>query len=119
MYVAATSLNRIQFGSLAAAAMVIGAVALLYRDRMLYRSKKKLMMLYNPFDFISCIFFQVELNIVFRFLFDRSEISSQSLNYPLVIAIASSLCIYAFIAQYLIKSELREEAKKLYPEAFA
>ena len=119
LYLATTSLSQIQFGYTAAAALVIGAVALLYRDKVLFKAKKKLVMLYNPFDFISAIFFQLELNIIFYFLFDQRGIASQPIKYPLVIAIVSSVCIYAFIAQYLIKNELKNEAKKLYPEAFA
>lgn len=119
VYLATTSLSQIQYGYTAAAALVISVVALLYRDKVLYKVKKKLVMLYNPFDFISIIFFQLELNIIFHFLFDQGEIASQPIKYPLVIAIVSSVCIYAFIAQYLIKNELKNEAKKLYPEAFA
>ena len=119
VYLATTSLSQIQYGYTAAAALVISVVALLYRDKVLYKVKKKLVMLYNPFDFISIIFFQLELNIIFHFLFDQGEIASQPIKYPLLIAIVSSVCIYAFIAQYLIKNELKNEAKKLYPEAFA
>ena len=118
-YLATTSLSQIQFGYTAAIALVIGAVALLYRDKVLYKAKKKLVMLYNPFDFISAILFQFAFQIILNFLFDSSEFTHNPIKYPLVIAIISSLCIYAFMAQYLIKNELKNEAKKLYPEAFA
>lgn len=119
VYLITTNLTIKNIAYLCSALIISGAAILFYRDRILYKMKKKLMMLYNPFDFTSSLFFYLEFQIIFRILFDNDIDNNIMSSHPILLSALTSLSIYAFIAQFLIKTELKTEAKRLYPEAFA
>lgn len=118
-YLAATWLSRIQFCTLIAVLFVIASVLAFYRDKVLHKMKKNLMMLYSPSSLLDFFVYWLPINTLLQFIFDGSLSANLPLQYPITWSIITSLIVLYSIITFTIKIDLRNEARQLYPEAFA
>ena len=116
IYSMAISLSAFWFGVLGGGAMIAFGLYLLIREFPLVKVKRKLLFLHNCLGWVSYIFTQVEINLLYHYVSDQA--SELPLRFPLISSVSMFFGFLAMIAYNEINLSLEKQAREQYPAVF-
>lgn len=111
-------LTLFQVACIAAILLTTFCLISLYKNKVVYKMKRKLLILRNPLGMIFSMYLNFESQFLFYLLFVREDYAT-FIAYPIIPTLFISFGFYVLIAYNKLTIELKEKAKIQYPDAFA